>query len=103
NDRGNVARYELRYNNPNLAGGKWTIYQRGGSPTDNVLVNDIQMPAGFDMNGWNDYKIVAGGGYITYFVNDTEIAKVASASNGFGGFGFGGYDATYDIANVSLV
>ncbi|MCJ8014216.1 chitobiase/beta-hexosaminidase C-terminal domain-containing protein [Paenibacillus sp. KQZ6P-2] len=103
NNGGNVSRYELRYNYPNLSNGQWVIYQRGGNPADNNLVTNIQMPAGFNMNDWNTYKIVAGNGYITFFVNGTQVAQVSNPGNAFGGFGLGGYDATFDVANISLV
>ncbi|NOU75496.1 hypothetical protein GC098_29665, partial [Paenibacillus sp. LMG 31458] len=103
NSGGNVSRYELRYNYPNLSNGQWVIYQRGGNPTDNNLVTNIQMPAGFDMSNWNTYKIVAGNGGITYYVNGTQVAQVSNPSNAFGGFGFGGYDATFNVADISLV
>ncbi|MFD0616156.1 FN3 associated domain-containing protein [Paenibacillus sp. GCM10027629] len=103
NNGGNVSRYELRYNYPNLSNGQWVIYQRGGNPADNNLVTNIQMPSGFNMNEWNTYKIAAGNGYITFFVNGTQVAQVSNPGNAFGGFGLGGYDATFDVANISLV
>jgi hypothetical protein len=103
NDRGNVSRYELRYNYPNLSNGQWSIYQRGGNPTDNNLISNIKMPDGYNMNDWNTYKIETGNGSITYYVNDTVVAQVSNPSNAFGGFGFGGYNATFDVADISLV